>query len=105
MKLILLITGVLLVLAVAYMPSEYYVILRWVAFLISAFFAYCYFEYKNQFFTPAFALAALVFNPFVPIYLARGTWFFIDLVAAAIYFSALVNIEKSVDEYNESHSS
>jgi Family of unknown function (DUF6804) len=37
----------------------------------------------------AFALIAVLFNPIVPIYLKRGTWFYLDILTAAVFIAHL----------------
>ena len=41
------------------------------------------------------ALVAVLFNPFIPVHLARQTWFYLDLAAAAVFVAHLILVRWS----------
>jgi len=51
------------------MPSEYYQLLRWVICPVAAFLAYIYHELDKMPWAIGFGIVALIFNPFIPLYL------------------------------------
>lgn len=64
------------------MPSEYYVLMRWVVTAVGISFAYYSFNNSEPFWGIAFGCFSLIFNPIVPLYLyGKFTWVLIDLVA------------------------
>jgi hypothetical protein len=64
------------------LPSEYYVLMRWVVTAVGVSFAYYSFNNSEPFWGIAFGCISLIFNPIVPLYLYdKFTWVVIDLVA------------------------
>lgn len=82
-----LLPAILLVVAVLPLPYGYYTFLRIVVFLAAGFIAFTTFSHSEQlgFWTVAFALIALLFNPIIPVFLEREMWFVIDLAVAAAF--------------------
>lgn len=77
----------LLLIGLADMPIGYYTLLRIVVCLVSC--LSCYWSYKSDdkigIATVVFALMALLFNPFIPIYLHdKDSWAVIDIAAAIL---------------------
>jgi hypothetical protein len=77
----------MLIIAVAHLPYGYYTLTRVVTCGIGVIIAYTGFRGSPtvQLWSVPIALIAALFNPVVPIYLHRQTWFYIDLGAAAIF--------------------
>ena len=77
----------MLVVGTATLPIGYYTALRWVVTIAAILTAYVAFVSNRQPW-PATAWGyvgvAILFNPLAPVYLSRGTWLPIDLVAAAV---------------------
>ncbi len=93
----LIIPAFLLLIAPANLPYYYYSILRVLVFLACGWVLFITHELdqdKNSalIIRVLAALIAFVFNPVVPIHLAKTAWVVIDLVCA-VYFSALVFIK------------
>ena len=68
------------------MPSEYYQLLRWVICPVAAFLAYIYHELDKMPWAIGFSIVALIFNPFIPLYLYdKFTWAVIDIAAGIMF--------------------
>jgi hypothetical protein len=77
----------MLVLALGHWPYGYYMLLRVVVLAAALLLAGLIYQRTKQF-TIWFGLvliAALVFNPFVPLHLTRGVWSILNLAAAALF--------------------
>ncbi len=61
-----------------------YALLRWVVCLASLYWAFRYWK-QRQYIWVVFVLLAILFNPIAKISFTRGTWQFIDLIAALVY--------------------
>jgi hypothetical protein len=90
---------ILLVAAVARLPYGYYTFTRIVtcgaaALLLAA----VGFRERPavQAWSVVLALIAVLFNPFLPIHLNRGAWFYLDLGAAAVFVGHLVFVRAAV---------
>ena len=87
----LLAPAVLLVLAIVRLPYGYYEFLRY-AVSISALIAFIqsFGDSRSngalRLWQAAIVVVGVAFNPLSPLYLHRGTWAFIDLAAAAVFF-------------------
>ena len=90
--LIWLVPPILLVVATAHLPYGYYIFLRYVVFGIAA--VISVFGFGDRPFVKVWsvpvALIGVFFNPFVPVYLDRTTWFYLDLGAAAVFVAHLI---------------
>jgi hypothetical protein len=77
----------LLLIATARLPYGYYTFTRVVVCGFGAFFAFAGWEGGSaaRVWSVVLALLAVLFNPIFPIYLHRGTWFYLDIGAAAIF--------------------
>lgn len=80
-------SSVLLLLALADMPSGYYVIMRIIVCLISSVIAYS--EFKDEgvnLSVVIFGVIAILFNPIIPVYLYdRDIWAPIDIISAIAF--------------------
>lgn len=77
--------GAMCLLALARWPSEYYTALRVVVCAASVAMGYLIaVEYRIPAAVVVFAPIAMLFNPFMPVYLKKSTWTLIDLAVAVI---------------------
>lgn len=65
-------------------PYEYFTILRWVTFLLSAYLGYLSYRQKRSGWIWAFVVLVLLFNPFVPARFGRDTWKILDVGAGVV---------------------
>lgn len=94
MKFIWLMTSGLLFLAVLSVGSGFYTVLRFWVFFASLYVAYVNYQKSNEIngWVIAFGVTALIFNPFIPVYLYdKFTWIIIDIAAACLF---LINVKK-----------
>lgn len=83
------IAGVMLLLAVPPMwPYAYYQILRDVVCIVAVILAIAAFNGKQHTWVWIMGIIAVVFNPLAPVYLSKGTWVLLDIVAAGCMFIA-----------------
>lgn len=70
-------------------PYGYYVFLRWVVCAVAAWTAVEHHSSKTKlgWLTWPFAAAAVLFNPFVPVHLDRGTWAYVDATLGAAFLA------------------
>ena len=83
-----LIPAAMLLLAMADMPSEYYVFMRIVVCLACAVVAYGSYKREDSLNSSAilFGLMAILFNPIIPVYLYdREIWMPIDIIGAIVF--------------------
>ena len=86
MKIIWYIAAGMLFLGAVSMPSGYYDLLRFAIFGAGAFAAYQNYEDENQSWAIVFGIIALVFNPFIPLYIYdKLTWVVIDITAGVLF--------------------
>lgn len=70
----------LLFLGALSMPSGYYDLLRWMIFFAAIFSVYINYDLGQMPWVVAFSLIALIFNPFIPLYLYdKFLWALIDI--------------------------
>lgn len=82
MKYIKLILSALFLLCLAPMPYGFYSLIRFVAMIAFAIYAYVYYEKKNNKLAIVFLSLAILFQPLLPIYLGRMLWNIIDVIVA-----------------------
>tara|TARA_B110000003_G_C16531279_1_gene489030 strand:- start:357 stop:644 length:288 start_codon:yes stop_codon:yes gene_type:complete len=76
----------LLFLGALSLPSGYYDLLRWFIFGVALFAAYKNFQLEQTSWGIAFLVIALIFNPFLPLYLYdKFLWSVIDIGAALTF--------------------
>ncbi len=88
------ILAVMLLLCLAPMPYGYYQLIRFVAMVAFAYFAYCYFKSDEGGVGCIFIVLALLFQPIFKIALGRTLWNVLDVIVA-IGLAYLVVKEKS----------
>jgi len=85
-------SAVLLFLGALSMPSGYYDLLRIIIFGTSAYAAFTNFSLGKNNWLISFGIIALIFNPFMPLYLYdKLTWVIIDCVSGVCF---LINLRK-----------
>ncbi|TBA92530.1 DUF6804 family protein [Rhizobium ruizarguesonis] len=84
---LILVPVALLVVAVFPLPYGYYSFLRFAITLSAAYLAWEAYREKDAFngWSLILSMVALLFNPLIPVYLDRGSWFIIDLAVAGIF--------------------
>lgn len=82
MKYSYLILAALLLFCLAPMPYGYYQLVRLVAMVLFAVFAYNYWRNDQQPLTIVFITLALLFQPFMKIALGRAMWNIVDVIVA-----------------------
>lgn len=82
----------ILLVATARLPYGYYTFTRVVICGSAALIAFTGWEDSttSRMWSVLFALLAVLFNPIFPIYLKRGTWFYLDVGAAVVFAAHLV---------------
>ena len=84
----------LLLLAIAPLPYSYYIFLRWAILLSCCLHGYYALQKKRMSALVIFIVLGVLFNPFDPVYLSKGLWMFIDLLAALSVFIGMEDIKK-----------
>lgn len=84
-----LISGVLLFLALGYHPYSYYIVLRWIIFLSSFYSGWVLSKLEKHNWSWIFLIVGILFNPIIPVYLDRGIWQIIDVVVALTFMFSL----------------
>lgn len=84
------IAAIMLVWALDRHPYSYYTLLRFVVCGVSAYGVYFAIELNKQGWAWILGIVAILFNPFVPVYLDRSTWAIIDLGVAGLLFTSLL---------------
>jgi hypothetical protein len=86
MKIIWYIAAGMLFLGAVSMPSGYYDLLRFAICGAGAFAAFTNYENNNQSWAIVFGIIALIFNPFIPLYIYdKFAWLIIDLIAGILF--------------------
>ena len=83
-KILLAVSAVMLLLALAPLPYGYYILLRLV---VCVAFAWTAFDFSQEGRAPVaavFVVGALLFNPIIPVHLNRELWAVLDVAAAAL---------------------
>jgi hypothetical protein len=88
--------AVLLLVALGHHPYGYYTFLRWAVCGAAVVVAWVAWGSDVDWATWPFVGIAILFNPFVPIYLQRSTWRTIDVICA-IAFALAIWLERRTD--------
>jgi len=75
----------LLLIAIANLPYGYYRFLRIAITIIAGINAYREYENDNTVLLIIFVAVAILFNPFIPIYLDKATWTPIDVITGLLF--------------------
>ena len=89
-----LITAAMLFGALGRWPYGYYTFLRWVTCPAAVFVAYHGHAYQKPWGIWVFIFIAALFNPILPVHLARQTWQIINLATATAFIAAAFTITK-----------
>jgi hypothetical protein len=95
MKHLKLILALLFLLCLAPMPYGFYSLIRFVAMIAFAVFAYFYYEKKDNKLAIVFLSLAVLFQPLLPIYLGRILWNIVDVVVAIFLVVLYIKENKS----------
>ena len=89
MKIIKIICGILLLVALLNNPYGYYQLLRWIITGASVFLSYTYFNSASKRYGWVFLIVAILFNPLWPFFFEKSTWQVLDLITAGVFFISL----------------
>ena len=82
-------SGVFLLLAIPLGWSyDFYILLRWFIFISSLIVAHGFYNSNLSGWMMVFGGVAFLFNPIIPIHLAKSSWVLIDFVSAILFFLA-----------------
>ena len=84
-----LVAATMLVWALGSHSYDFYVLLRWVVCVVSAYMTYTSYTQEKQGWVWTFGIIALFFNPLIPVHLSRETWGIIDLATGGIFVASL----------------
>lgn len=88
------ISGVILLLAIPTgWPYSFYVLLRWAVCISASIIAYEFYKSNLRGWALVLGAIGLLFNPIVPVYLAKSSWVGIDLISAMVFFLAAYSIK------------
>ena len=71
------------------LPYDYYTILRIVITIVAGVLAWLSFDTKQQGWGWIMVTVAILFNPIIPVYLAKGTWVMIDSLVIGIFLVSI----------------
>lgn len=81
-------------------PYSFYILLRWAICISALIVAYGFYKSALQGWTLVFGAIAFLFNPLMPVYLAKSSWILLDFVSAAIFFLAGVSAKGFKNDRN-----
>ncbi len=85
---------VMLLLAIpTFWPYGYYILLRWIITASALFLAWIAYDLEKVLWVVLMGLVAILFNPLIPIHLAKSGWVLIDFVSAILFFLAAYSIK------------
>jgi len=70
-------------------PYGFFTFLRFVVFAATIYVAWMAYQQQKEKWTWIFGFLAALFNPFIQVYLSRGTWVIIDLFVALFLISSI----------------
>jgi hypothetical protein len=90
----------MMLIAIGHWPYGYYMLLRVVVLAASLLLAGLIYQRTKQFtiWLGLFLIAALVFNPFVPLHLTRGVWSILNVAAAGLFVGHFIVARSYVRE-------
>lgn len=71
----------------------FFTILRFVVFSSTAYVAYLAYQEQKESWTWFLGAIAVLFNPFIPVYLTRDVWIVIDFVTALFLLISVYNLK------------
>lgn len=84
-----LLCATMLIIAVGENPYSYYRLLRWVVFIVGIWSGFVFLRLNRGRWVIVFGVAAVVFNPVVPVYMKRESWAIVDVALATIMVLSL----------------
>lgn len=95
-RLVWILPVIVLAIATARLPYGYYTFTRIVICGVAAWIAVVGFQEGPAInvWSIALALIAVLFNPIVPVYFDRSTWFYVDLGAAGVFVAHLMFVRQ-----------
>ena len=90
-----LIVAIMLLVAVFPLPYGYYTFLRWATCGVAIFIAFNAYRWGRIWATWLFGAIAVLFNPFVPIYLTKEIWQPIDVICALLFGASIFFLKES----------
>lgn len=73
----------------------FFTLLRFVVFSSTAYVAYLAYQEQKESWAWFLGAVAVLFNPFIPIYLTREVWGMIDFITALLLFISVFNLKLS----------
>ncbi|WP_411373273.1 DUF6804 family protein [Arthrobacter sp. MPF02] len=89
------VSGFLLLVAILGAPYPFYEVVRWGVTAMAVWAAIVAGNQKRTAWTVAFSAAAVLFNPFIPVYLTREAWVPLDAAVLVLFISAGVKLRAS----------
>lgn len=71
------------------LPYGFFTFLRFVIFVIASYIAWMAYDEQKEGWVWIFLIIAILFNPFIPIYLKRDIWKIIDLMTGIFLMAAI----------------
>lgn len=71
----------------------FFTILRFVVFASTAYVAYLAYQDRQEGWVWFLGAIAILFNPFIPIYLTRDVWMVIDFITAVILIASILTLK------------
>ena len=88
-KIVKIVSGALLLVALLSLPYSYYQFLRWAVMIASIYLAYTSFTSNDKKLGWIFVVVALIFNPIKPFFFDKSTWQILDLITSGVFFISL----------------
>lgn len=85
-----LIVAIMLLVAIAPLPYGYFQLPRWVTCGVATFISFEAYKWKKYWATGLFGLIAVLFNPIMPVHLAKAIWQPIDVVTAITFVTSTI---------------
>jgi len=92
------IVAAMLLIAMAELPYGYYQLLRWVVCGVAVYIAYMAYKCGNIWATWVFGFVAVLFNPFIPVYLTKEIWRPIDFICAILFGLSIFFLKQPYQE-------
>ena len=93
-----LIVAAMLFIAIAPLPYGYYTFLRWATCAVAIYIAVQAYQWKRIWATWLLGAIAVLFNPFVPIYLTREIWQPINIIGALLFGASTFFLKKQAED-------
>jgi hypothetical protein len=87
------VAGALLAVAILDLPYSYYNFLRMAVCGSSIFMIWYFYKAGLAGLAWVFVIPAILFNPFMPIFLDKSTWVSIDIIISGLFFGSLVALK------------